>query len=79
MSFLRLPAGTSEVTLLPANATRFRQSTLDLQSLGRLEMQFFTMSYLMTMQNLPQFDRKIVGFGVLWTLAIAAAVTWIIA
>ena len=42
-------------------------------------MQFFTMSYLMTMQNLPQFDRKIVGFGVLWTLAIAAAVTWIIA
>lgn len=42
-------------------------------------MQFFTMSYLMTMRDMPQFDRKIVGYGMLWTLAIAAAVTWIIA
>ena len=42
-------------------------------------MQFFTMNYLMTMQRLPQLDRKIIGYGVLWTLAIAAAVTWIIA
>jgi len=42
-------------------------------------MQFFTMDYLMTMRDLPQLDRKIVGYGVLWTLAIAAGVTWIIA
>lgn len=42
-------------------------------------MQFLTMNYLVTMQQLPQLDRKIVGYGVLWTLAIAAAVTWIIA
>ena len=42
-------------------------------------MQFFTMNYLATTHNLPQLDRKIVGYGVLWTLAIAAAVTWIIA
>ena len=42
-------------------------------------MQFFTTNYLMTMHNLPQLDRKIVGYGVLWTLIIAAAVTWIIA
>lgn len=42
-------------------------------------MQFFTMNYLMTMQHLPQLDRKVVGYGVLCTLAIAAAVTWIIA
>ena len=41
-------------------------------------MQIFTMNYLMTMQHLPQLDRKIVGYGVLWTLAIAAAVTGII-
>lgn len=41
-------------------------------------MQFFPTNYLMTMQHLPGFDRKIVGYGVLWTLAIGAAVTWII-
>ena len=42
-------------------------------------MQFFTMNYLMTMQHLPQLDKKIVGFGILWTVAIGAAVTWIVA
>ena len=42
-------------------------------------MQFFPMSYLMTMQHLPELDRKIVAYGVLWTLAIGAGVTWIIA
>lgn len=42
-------------------------------------MQFFPMSYLMTMHHLPELDRKIVGYGVLWTLAIGAGVTWIIA
>ena len=41
-------------------------------------MQFFPMNYLMTLRYLPQIDRKIVGYGVLWTLAIGAAVTWII-
>ena len=42
-------------------------------------MQIFTMNYLMTMHHVPQLDRKIVGYGVVWTLAIAAAVTWLIA
>jgi len=42
-------------------------------------MQFFTINYLMTMQHSPQIDRKVIGYGVLWTLAIAAGVTWIIA
>ena len=42
-------------------------------------MQFFPMSYLMTMHNLPQLDRKVVAYGVLWTIAIAAALTWMIA
>ena len=55
-----------------------RRSTSVLQSLGRLEMQIFTMNYLMTMRHSPQLDGKIVGYGVVWTLAIAAAVTWII-
>ena len=41
-------------------------------------MQFFTVNYLMTMRHLPQLDGKIVGYGVLWTLAIGAALTWII-
>lgn len=41
-------------------------------------MQFYTMNYLMTMQELPQLDRRIIGYGVLWTVAIAAAVTWIL-
>ena len=41
-------------------------------------MQYFAMNYLMTMQELPQLDRKIVGYGVLWTVAIGAVVTWII-
>jgi len=36
-------------------------------------MQFFPMSYLMTLHNLPQLDRKIVAYGVIWALAIAAA------
>jgi len=38
-------------------------------------MQNFTMHYLITMQHHPQFDHKIIGYGVLATLAIAAAVT----
>ncbi len=42
-------------------------------------MQFFTMDYLMTLQHLPQLDKKIVAYGVLWTVAIGAAVTWIVA
>ena len=42
-------------------------------------MQFLTVNYLVTMRNPPQLDRKIVGYGVLWTLAIGAAVTCIIA
>lgn len=42
-------------------------------------MQIFPMNYLITIQHIPQLDRKIVGYGVLVTLAIAAAVTWIIA
>ncbi len=42
-------------------------------------MQFFPMSYLMTLHNVPELDWKIVGYGVLWTVAIAAGVTWIVA
>ena len=42
-------------------------------------MQFFPMNYLMTMQDVPKLDRKIVGYGLLCTLAIAAALTWILA
>ena len=42
-------------------------------------MQFFPMHYLMTMRHLPQIDRKIVSYGVAWTLAFGAALTWIIA
>lgn len=41
-------------------------------------MQFFPMSYLMTMHNLPQLDRKIVAYGVLWILAIAASLVCIL-
>lgn len=41
-------------------------------------MQFFPISYLMTMQDLPQIDRKVVAYGVVWTLVLAAAATWVI-
>ena len=41
-------------------------------------MHFFPINYLMTMQHLQELDRKIVGYGVVWTLAIGAALTWII-
>lgn len=54
-----------------------RQTTLDLHLLGRPDMQFFSMNYLMTMRYLPQLDRKVVACAVVCTLAIAAAVTWI--
>ncbi len=42
-------------------------------------MQYFPMHYLMTMQHLPQVNRRIVGYGVLGTLAIGATVAWILA
>lgn len=42
-------------------------------------MQYFPMHYLMTVQHLPQIDRKVAAYGVLWTLAIGAAVAWIVA
>ena len=42
-------------------------------------MQFFTIQHLSTVQHLPELDRKIVGYGILWTLAIGAAVTWLVA
>ena len=42
-------------------------------------MQFFPVSYLMTMNTLPQLDRKIVAYGVFWVLAIAAALTALLA
>ena len=42
-------------------------------------MQLFPMHYLMTMQHLPQVDRKIVIYGVLWILAIGATVAWVLA
>ena len=42
-------------------------------------MQIFPMSHLMTMQHVQELDRRIVGYGALWTLAIGAALTWVIA
>ena len=42
-------------------------------------MQYFPMHYLMTMQHVPQVDRRIVGYGVAWTLVIGSAVAWVIA
>lgn len=42
-------------------------------------MQFFSLSYLETMRHVPEFDLKVVGYGVLCTLAIGAGFAWIIA
>ena len=42
-------------------------------------MQFFTIQHLSTVQHLPKLDSRIVGYGVLWTLAIGAGVTWLVA
>ena len=41
-------------------------------------MQFFPMNHLMTMQHLAQLDRRIIAYGVVWALAIGAALTWIV-
>ena len=41
-------------------------------------MQFFSMDYLMHMQTLPKIDRKILGYGLVWALAIGAGVVWLV-
>ena len=42
-------------------------------------MQYFPMNYLMNMETLPKVDRRILAYGAVWAVAIAAGVIWLVA
>ena len=42
-------------------------------------MLFLPMNYLTNLQTVPKADRKILAYGILCAMAIAAGVTWVVA
>ncbi len=42
-------------------------------------MQYLTMQSMATMQYVPELDYKLIGYGVLWMLAIVTSVVGVIA
>ncbi len=42
-------------------------------------MLFLPMNYLTNLQTVPKADRKILAYGILCAMAIAAGVTWLVA
>ena len=42
-------------------------------------MQYMSMQSMVTMQYVPQLDNKLIGYGALWIVAIAASVVGVVA